>query len=474
MRAAKSDHSDSNSSSREVTESALKIESYRGADHGSIQRFLLDVLGERARDAFLSSLDDPFFEPQHRLLARHDERVVSHVHLTQRVMRIGEAFVPACGVEYLATAADFRGRGLSRRLLAAAEQRAQDGGASLGFLTTTNPAFFEALDWVNFGPRESAKASAHWVLGRLAELAPEVDSRKSAIRPFRHIELPALTRLYDAHGKHTAGSLARTEAYWRWLLSRNAFEQILVAVEGAAMERPEHRANVEAEAPEGMESSASSFESIVGRERAQRKLGRIVAYMVVDRNRVLELVVAPGFASAGARLLTHVCGEAIERDMRSIRIDGEEGDPLRALGNRSANSIADGATGWERTFESECRMVKVINPFSLARELRETWRAAVPPLKRGESRSLGLWIGPTKILVEFDRRGTRLSQGKIGRDYLKASPAEFTRLALGRTSLKASLERGDVHISSAAARRIGELLFVRRMWWAPPLDGRMG
>src|SRR5262245_36589901 len=58
-------------------------------DHPAVHQLLSAVFHAPSRDAFYSSLDDPFYEPRDRLLVKRGQRIVAHLHLTKRVMHFG-------------------------------------------------------------------------------------------------------------------------------------------------------------------------------------------------------------------------------------------------------------------------------------------------------------------------------------------------------------------------------------------------
>ena len=70
--------------------------------------------------AFASDYGDRSYykqRPHLRLVARHDGRIVGHLCLVMRDIRLGEALCPIIGVGDVATDPDFRGAGTASRLL---------------------------------------------------------------------------------------------------------------------------------------------------------------------------------------------------------------------------------------------------------------------------------------------------------------------------------------------------------------------
>src|SRR6478735_8275450 len=105
------------------------------ADHEAVYQNLLHVFHGPDRDSFLGALSDPAYRPEQRLLAKVDSRVVSHVHLTDRVVRYGSVKVPMNGVMWVGTLPEFRGLGYAQNLMKLASGRARENGTLLQALT---------------------------------------------------------------------------------------------------------------------------------------------------------------------------------------------------------------------------------------------------------------------------------------------------------------------------------------------------
>src|SRR3954447_13631833 len=99
------------------------------ADHEAVYQTLLHVFHGPDRDSFLGALGDPFYQPDQRLLVKVDGRVVSHVHLTKRQIRYGQAVIPANGVMWVGTLPEYRGLGFAQNLMRLADDRARETGA---------------------------------------------------------------------------------------------------------------------------------------------------------------------------------------------------------------------------------------------------------------------------------------------------------------------------------------------------------
>ena len=86
-----------------------------------------------------------------------------------------------------------------------------------------------------------------------------------SMRQWRHVELPAILRIYKQNACRFIGPQDRSEHYSRWLVSRGAFDSILVALMGQ------------------------------DRYDLHETTARIVGYAIQSGNRVLELMADPEF-----------------------------------------------------------------------------------------------------------------------------------------------------------------------------------
>jgi len=202
-------------------------------DHPSVYQFLTAVFQGPSRGEFRASLEDPFYEPHDRLLAKRGSQIVGHVQVTQRVMQFGPLQLPVAWLDWLGTLPGSRHQGHGRRLLTAAEQQMASSGAWLGLMWTRIPQFFRRTGWAACGARPYSRAGARDVLsGLMARGLLRRGRARLNIRPWRHVELGALVRIYNQGFGDMVGPLERTEAYWRWLVGRRAYDQICVALDG--------------------------------------------------------------------------------------------------------------------------------------------------------------------------------------------------------------------------------------------------
>lgn len=405
------------------------------ADHPAIQHFLSAVFSTSSRDVFLQSLDDPFYEPSDRVLVRRDARLLGHVHLTKRVAQFGAAQIPVSGLHHLALHPELRGQGVSRQLLARADELMAEDGSLVGLLVTRTPRPFQQAGWAICGRHSYSRGDTRRVMAQLARRGVLDAEGPLSVRPWRQVEMPGLLRVYQESLAGRYGLYDRTEAYWRWLVSRKRFEQVYVALDG----------------PTSLEFD-EACDAMVG-------------FAVARDDCVLELHNVPGRRDAALRLLAHCAGEAIERDQHRLGYHGPVDDPVHGLFVE-----ADGTTCSDVVDAGEVYMVKVVDPRRLLDRIAGELFARAVAARLPRPCELGLVIGERKYSLIVSRRSVKVVAGRAGRVALRLDDDEFARLALGHLDLKKAAERGRVKPSSRGALQIGRGLFPQLPWWRAPLD----
>src|SRR5262245_27838670 len=222
-----------------IAASGLRLTLARTGDHGLIHRLLVSVFHGPSAGEFHAQLDEPGYEPADRLVVRDGEAIAAHLRLARQQVQLGAAALPAARFMDLATAPEYRSRGLATTLLAAGER-----AVLVGLTRTRVPGLFCRLGWAPCGRHYYSSAAPRAVLAELsAAAASQSNGRTTAltnghaaepivVRPLRRIELPAVERLYAQSLAGQSGWPIRSEAYWDWLLARGACDQIFVAAAG--------------------------------------------------------------------------------------------------------------------------------------------------------------------------------------------------------------------------------------------------
>ncbi len=404
-------------------------------DHLAVFQLLSAVFHAPSRDAFFASLEDPFYEPCDRLVVRRDSRLLGQVQLVARTMHFGRLACPLALLTGLSTLPEYRGRGFGRALLRAAERTLADEEVPLGLLSTRIPQFFTSSGWAVCGRHSHARANTRSLLSQLSARGISSGEGSLNIRPWRQVELPALMRLYAANTATAVGAMERTEAYWRWLIGRQGFDQLYIALEG-----PQRYSLDLVDAP-------------------------IVGYVVTKDDRVLELMAAEGKPQVAQQLLARACHDAIERDCHSVQLHAparrSAARPVRAGRGQACSARSTSRRSADGADCQPARLLAIPAP-----ELQRRAIAAGLDLPC----ELGLQIGAEKYQLNVSRRGVKITRSKLGRSYVRMNRAEFTRLALGHMDVAEAAAHDRVQISTRLAEETGRVLFPRLPLWRSPWD----
>jgi GNAT superfamily N-acetyltransferase len=410
-----------------------ELTSARAGDHPEIYQFLLAVFQGPSREEYHAVQDDPAYDPAQRLLIKREGRIAAHLQLTQRTMCFGQQRLPIGIVNWLGTLPEFRSQGYARWLLQRAEHQMRGQGAVLGVLRTRIPQFFRSAGWAVCGRYSHAEAMAREVLARLAaEPGPRLPL---SIRLWRHVELPSLMRIYAQNTSLAYGPLERIESYWRWLISRKAFDHIIVAIHGR-----DRMELVDTNAP-------------------------IVGYGVVSQGRVVELLTSPDYPTTAIQILARACGDTIERNRHTIVVEAPPGDPLHALLAEAGGSCNSGEVDG-----GEVQMVKVIDPAQFVKAIEPALVERARKANLPATCDLGLFIEGTKHMLAVTGRSARLTMGKLGRSYLALKWNECQRLLLGHNDVAEAVRQERIVPSTQIALETAQSLFPRLPLWRPRWD----
>lgn len=409
----------------------------RAGDHPEIQQLLLHVLHAPSRDEFHAWSEKPGYDPSQRLLIKRGNRPVAHLLTTNVPLRFGAETLAAKQLHWLATLPEYRGQGMATALLHGADRQMQSDGTALGVLRTRTPRLFESQGWTTLA---SATPRPHRAREVLAQLARRNGNRPQplSVRCWRHVELPALMRIYNQTIGHAYGPLARTEDDWRWLISRKGFDHILVAIHGR-----------------------DRFD--LTDERAP-----IVGYAVMRGRRVVEFATNPEYPTADEQLLARACGEMIEHDRQELSLCIPPNSGIQQyLCNPLPPAVNHEPEEWQ--------MVRVPDFGRLLRCLLPELQRRLDKAEYRGSAELGLAIGSEKHVLSISRLSSKNASikhtaNKLGRSYVQLSRDAATRLLLGRLNFNTALENETVRASTQAARELGAVLFPTVPWWISQWD----
>lgn len=161
-------------------------------------------------------LHDSSYRPEDSWVVERHGRLLSHLRIYDRWIRVEQARVRIAGVGNVITARDARARGYSGQIMRAMLPILQQEGYMYSLLWTHIPQLYARYGWA---PIEQDLVRA---------VLPVSVENTARIAPFQAGDLPAIMRLYEDASAERTGTTIRTPEYWReqtgWL-----DEQFLVA-----------------------------------------------------------------------------------------------------------------------------------------------------------------------------------------------------------------------------------------------------
>jgi predicted N-acetyltransferase YhbS len=396
------------------------------ADHEAVYQTLLHVFHGPDRESFLGALSDPTYRPESRMLAKVDNRVVSHVHLTAREVRYGAARVPMNGVMWVGTLPEYRGLGFAQNLMRLADDRARASGVVLQALTTGMPQFYKPLGWGVCG-RHTIGQTLSRNLPAVTDGVIEGKGGAWHVRPWRQVELNDLMTLYDMQFSGTHGSVLRPENYWRWVIGRKYAHVIWVACHGDTVR----------------------------------------GYAFVKDHKILEIATHPSHPQALRALLGRIRAEALERAYPEVVVHAPPDHPVLEAFKAVAGKVIDqdeyeGTSSMYHVPDVE-RFLKTILP-ELSKRVVDSGTAL--PVE------LGLTVSDKRFMLHVDSTvaRSRVEPDKLSRRHLTLAPGAFVRLAMGHNGVDAAANEDGFEASTATALDAARILFPRRPIWRSPLD----
>ena len=394
------------------------------ADHEAVFQNLLHVFHGPDRDAYLGAIGDPTYKPDQRLLVKVENRVVSHVHLTERRVRYGSGVLPMNGVMWVGTLPEYRGLGFAQNLMRLADSRAREVGVPLQALTTGMPKFYRPLGWGVCG-LHSVGVVLSRNLPATGDGLLEAKGGPWHVRPWRQVEINDLMTLYDNQYATTTGTVVRDEDYWRWMIGRRYAHVIWVACQG---------------------------ESVRG-------------YAFVKDHKILEIATDPTYPHAMRALLGRVRAEALERAYPEVLIHAPADHPVLDEVRNGSGRVID-TEDWEGT--ASMYHVPDVGRFleSILPELTRRAVASGVPLPI----ELGLTVDDRRWMLHVDSHRSRVEPDKLSRRHLTLSSPAFVRLAMGHSGIDRAIAEDGVETSTATAIDAARALFPSQPIWRSPLD----
>ncbi|MFM7035550.1 MAG: GNAT family N-acetyltransferase [Planctomycetia bacterium] len=402
----------------------------RAGDQSEVLQLLSGLPQPPSRAEFHAAVDHPEHDSANRLVARLAGRIVGHVEVSPRPVFLAGASIQAAVIDRLAVLPECRGAGHGQQLVRTAEERMREIGACVAFSRTRVAPSFHELGWSVLGRDCATPGRPTEILARLLD-APQRDGETVTMRQWRHVELPAILRIYRQNASRFIGPQDRSENYSRWLVSRAAFDSILVA--------------------------------LVGQDRydLHETTARIVGYAIQSGNRVLEVLADPEFPGLDRDILARICAEAIENDRQSIVYESSASDPLHAAVAGGSSDVNPG---------DRMIVAKVFKPLELLMAVAPSVAARVAEAGIRETVELGLDApGFRGSIIVADGSAT-VHAGRVGRSYLRLSDEELARLMLNQCDPLEATAAGRLTPSTQMAQKLASQLFPRLPLWLPMWD----
>jgi hypothetical protein len=231
--------------------------------------------------------------------------------------------------------------------------------------------------------------------------------------------------LYDLQFARTAGSVVRSEEYWRWIIGRRYAHVIWVACQGEAVR----------------------------------------GYAFVKDHKILEIASDPAHPQALKALLGRVRAEALERAYPEVIVHANSDHPVLDVFRAAQGKIVD-----LDIYDNNASMYHVP-------DVGRFLRAILPELQRrvslaGPSLPLefGLCVADQRWMIHIEAKAARIEPDKLSRRYLTLSPQTFVRLAMGQVSVEQASQEEGFEASTATAMDAARILFLPQSVWRSPLD----
>jgi ribosomal protein S18 acetylase RimI-like enzyme len=328
------------------------------------------------------------------------------------------------GVMWVGTLPEYRGLGFAQNLMRLSDDRARETGAVLQALTTGMPQFYRPLGWGVCG-RQTVGVTLSRNLPQVSDGVIEGRSGFWHVRPWRQVELNDLMALHELQYSGTAGTIVRSEDYWRWIIGRKYAHVIWVACQGEAVR----------------------------------------GYAFVKDHRILEIAHHPGHPQALKALLGRVRAEALERAYPEVVVHAPIDHPVLDAFRTASGKIID-----QDEYDGTVSMYHIPNIEGFLQAILPELLQRVHHARTAVPLELGLTVGDRRWLLHIAARKARVEPDKLSRRHLTLSPAALVRLALGHTGIdRAALENG-FEASTSTAIEVARILFPVRPIWRSPLD----
>ena len=147
-------------------------------------------------------LNDTSYRPEQSWVVEQNGRLVSHLRIFDRWIRVGRTKLHIAGVGNVITAPDARGHNYSGQIMRAMLPVLQQEGYAYSLLWTHLPDLYGRYGWV---PIEQELVRA---------VLPSTILSPVRVAPFQYHDLAGIKHLYEATNAERTGTLIRTAEYW--------------------------------------------------------------------------------------------------------------------------------------------------------------------------------------------------------------------------------------------------------------------
>jgi N-acetylglutamate synthase-like GNAT family acetyltransferase len=417
-----------------------RIVAGNSGDHALVLQLLTHTQQAPLVEDFQSRLDEPHYRASDRLLVSRDQAIVGHVHVQNHTAWFQGQRMPVVKLEDFVALPEYRDAGYEEQLLQCAESIATAEGAVLAVVLAPRPEWFAGQGWSALRGQGHTRADVRAVLAHLdAQEWARRRRRRPAIqvRAWRHFELDQVRALYDAAATELWGPLYRSEACWRWIIGRQAQDQVLLAV-------------VDRQSAVASDDDPYAHQQVVG-------------YAVVRGSAIVEMMTHPQYAAARVHLLARACREAMDQDHHSMALYTAAADPLHEL-------LVTAGGAWMSDAGNGSRwMVKLLAPERWVERAYPIWRARARAAGVPRPVEFGLSTGEEHFCFTLTRRSSRLVRTpEPMHEHVCAERPAIESLLVGNLSAAA---RGQLRLSHPEMAQTLAALFPANLFWQSPLEG---
>lgn len=412
-------------------------------DHSLAKNFL-STFGAESTDDFSHWLDEPSYEPMDRLLARCDDQIIGHVHLTQRPIVWDGIKIPSVTLQDFVIHPDYKNTECCLQLLDSAIALANETDALVSAIRISGKVPDAFGNWSKCPSHAVTQSSARGVLSLMqpdlvqaprkhySNLLPKRRSN-CRVRLCRRIEQALLTNIYRVATTNAYGAVWRNEAYWHWLLSRKVHDQVLVV---EALDR--------------------------------RSTPTVVGYAMSQHDRILEMIMLPGYESFAKDLLIRTCQDVIERGLHEISLLLPQDNPLHEIMVTAGGCYIPG-----RESPSGELYLSILNRQKFIAELSPYWIHRLKQAKIPKPIALHFNLDGTLYTFTITKRGVQFKPTEDKQLGCSLSEKLFDRMLLGQLNVESAIASGPIQVESDEIMRILLALFGQVNIWQSPLDSRV-